>query len=52
MIALTLMLGLIALWRRLPGYGQASVIANVLIMTCGVVLIGYQLGGFAYAGGA
>lgn len=48
MIALTLMLGVILLWRRLPGYGRMSNAANVAIMTAGFILMGYQLGGLAY----
>jgi hypothetical protein len=51
LIGLTIMLGLIALWRQVPGYPRLSVYANALIMTAGVVLIGYQLGGYVYGGG-
>jgi hypothetical protein len=52
LIALSLMLAVIALWRRAPGYGRLSVLANVLIMTAGFVLAGYQLGGLAYGDAA
>jgi hypothetical protein len=52
LIALTLMLALMLLLRRAPAFGRVSVVANALIMTAGFVLIGYQLGGFAYGGGA
>jgi hypothetical protein len=52
LIALSLILALMVLWRRSPSFGRLSVAANVLIMTAGVVLIGYQLAGFAYEGAA
>ena len=52
MIALTLMLALILIWRSLPGYRRLSTAANVLLMTAGFVLIGFQLGGLAYGASA
>ena len=48
MIALSAMLAVILLWRRLPGFGRTSVAANVAIMTAGFVLMGFQLGGLVY----
>jgi len=48
MIALTLMFALILGWRSLPGYRRMSTAANVVIMTAGFVLIGFQLGGLVY----
>ena len=47
-IALTLMLGVILFWRRLPAFGRMSTAANVAIMTAGFVLMGWQLGGLVY----
>ena len=52
MIALTLMLAFILIWRSLPGYRRLSTAANVLLMTAGFVLIGFQLGGLAYGASA
>jgi hypothetical protein len=48
LIALTLMLALIMAWRSLPSYRRMSTAANVVIMTIGFVLIGFQLGGLVY----
>jgi len=52
MIALTLMLALILIWRSLPGYRRLSTAANVVLMTAGFVLIGFQLGGLVYGASA
>jgi hypothetical protein len=52
LIALSLMLALIVALRRAPGFGRVSLLANVLIMSAGFVLMGYQLGGLAYEGSA
>jgi hypothetical protein len=46
LIALSLMLGLILLWRRSKGFAQQAVIANVLILTAGFVLMQEQLAGY------
>ena len=48
LIALTFMLAFIMVWRTLPGYRRMSVAANVVLMTLGFILIGFQLGGLAY----
>lgn len=48
LIALSIMLAVILLWRRLPGFGRTSVAANVVLMTAGFVLMGFQLGGLVY----
>jgi hypothetical protein len=34
------------LWRRSPSFGRSVVVANSLLMTAGLVLVGYQLTGF------
>ncbi len=48
LVALTFMLALILVWRTLPGYRRMSTAANVVLMTAGFLLIGFQLGGLAY----
>ena len=34
-------------WRRSEGFGRHAYAANVIVMTCGFILVGYQLAGFA-----
>ena len=46
LIALSLMLGLILLWRRTTGFARQAVLANVLILTAGFVLMQEQLVGY------
>ncbi|MDB5460991.1 MAG: HupE/UreJ family protein [Caulobacteraceae bacterium] len=46
LIALSLMLGLMLLWRRATAFPQQAVAANVLILTAGFLLMQYQLAGF------
>ncbi|PLR09280.1 hypothetical protein CFHF_19065 [Caulobacter flavus] len=48
LIALTFMLAFIMIWRTLPGYRRMSIAANVVLMTLGFLLIGFQIGGFVY----
>jgi hypothetical protein len=48
LIALSLILALMVLWRRTRSFNRLSIAANVLIMTAGVVLIGYQLAGLVF----
>jgi hypothetical protein len=52
LIALSVMLGLILLWRRSPGFARQAVIANVLILTAGFVLMQEQLAGYFIHRGA
>jgi hypothetical protein len=52
LIALSLMLGLMLLWRRAKGFARQAVAANVLILTAGFLLMQYQLAGFFTHGGA
>lgn len=49
LLALSLMLGIIILWRRSASFARYAVLANAAIMTAGLVLIGYQLTGFSLA---
>lgn len=51
-LALSLILGAMALWRRTPAFNRTSTVANFLIMTAGVVLMGYQIAGLFYEGAA
>jgi len=46
LIALSLMLGLMLLWRRAKTFPRQAVAANVLILTAGFLLMQYQLAGF------
>jgi hypothetical protein len=50
LIALSVMLAVILLIRRAPAYDRVALFANILIMTAGFVLMGYQLAGLAYGG--
>jgi hypothetical protein len=52
LIALSLMLALILLWRRSKGFARQAVIANVLILTAGFVLMQEQLAGYFLHRGA
>jgi len=45
--ALSIILLVMTLWRRSASFNRSVVIANALLMTAGVVLVGYQLAGFA-----
>ena len=51
-LALSVILAAMALWRRTPTFRQGAVAANVLIMTAGFVLMGQQLAGFFWEGRA
>jgi HupE/UreJ protein len=46
LIALTLMLALILIWRRAAAFGRYAAAANVLILCAGFVLVEYQLAGY------
>ena len=51
LIALSAMLGVIVLWRRSSSFARNAVVANALILVCGLVLMEYQLAGyFTHAG--
>lgn len=47
--ALALILIALQLWRRSPSFNRYAYLANVLIMTAGFVLFGYQLTGYFVA---
>ena len=46
LVALSVLLALMTLWRRTCWFGSTAVAANGAIMTAGFVLIGLQLGGY------
>jgi hypothetical protein len=46
MVALSIMLGVMILWRNSAGFVRHAVLANAAILTAGLVLTGYQLTGF------
>lgn len=46
LIALTLMLGLILLWRRSKGFARQAAIANVFVLTAGFVLMQEQIAAY------
>jgi hypothetical protein len=52
LIALSLMLGVVMLWRRSSSFTRHAVAANAVILTAGLVLIGYQLTGYFVQQGA
>ena len=45
-MALSVILILMSLWRRSPGFARNVVVANSALMGAGIVLTGYQLAGF------
>jgi hypothetical protein len=50
--ALSIILLLMTQWRRTAGFGRYAVLTNVLLMTAGFVLMGYQLAGYAWGAAA
>jgi hypothetical protein len=46
LIALSIMLGLILLWRRSALFNRQAVAANALILFAGFLLMGYQAAGY------
>jgi hypothetical protein len=50
-VALTFILLAFQLWRRSKTFQQGAYLANVLLMTAGFVLFGYQFTGFMVGGG-
>jgi hypothetical protein len=51
-IALSVILGLITLWRLSPTFNRFALAANALILLAGVVLTGEQIAGYFFSGGA
>src|SRR5665213_2130837 len=52
LLALTVILFVMTQWRRTADFGKHAVFANVLLMTAGFLLIGYQLSGYAFGSAA
>ena len=48
LLALTVILFVMTQWRRTSDFGKHAVFANVLLMTAGFLLIGYQLAGYRF----
>lgn len=51
-IALSIILIVMSLWRRTRSFDRSVLVANAVLMTVGIVLVGYQLAGFATEHGA
>lgn len=51
-VALSLILIVMLQWRRSAGFFKHAVLANVLLMTAGFILMGYQLAGYAWGDAA
>ena len=52
LVALSLILLAMTLWRRTDGFLHHAVLANVVLMTAGFILMGYQLAGYAWGAAA
>ena len=50
-VALSIVLGLISLWRRTRWFGRSAVAINWVIMVAGFCLIGFQLAGYVLSKG-
>jgi hypothetical protein len=46
LIALSVILGLIVWWRKLPGFAAQAVAANAVLLFAGFLLMEYQLAGY------
>jgi hypothetical protein len=49
LLALSAILIAMGFWRRTASFGAHAFAANVLVMTCGFILFGYQLAGYLVA---
>jgi hypothetical protein len=52
LVALSIILLVMTEWRRTAGFTRHAVLTNVILMTAGFVLMGYQLAGYAWGGAA
>ena len=52
LLALSVILGLITLWRLSPTFNRFALATNALILLAGVVLTGEQIAGYFFSGGA
>jgi hypothetical protein len=51
LIELAAILVAMGLWRRTPSFRRQAFAVNVIVMTCGFLLMGYQLAGYVLARG-
>ena len=51
LIALTVILVAMGFWRRTPSFRHQAFAANVIVMTCGFLLMGYQIAGYVFTKG-
>jgi hypothetical protein len=51
LIALTVILVAMGFWRRTPSFRRQAFAANVVVMTCGFLLMGYQIAGYVFTKG-
>ena len=49
LLGLSAILIVMGFWRRSEGFVRHAYAANVIVMTCGFILVGYQLAGYAIA---
>ncbi len=49
LLGLSAILIAMGFWRRSEGFVRHAYAANVIVMTCGFILVGYQLAGYAIA---
>jgi hypothetical protein len=45
-IALSIILIIMTAWRRTANFGKSVVAANALLMSAGIILVGYQMAGY------
>jgi hypothetical protein len=45
-IALSIILIIMTAWRRTPSFGKSVVVSNALLMSAGLILVGYQMAGY------
>jgi hypothetical protein len=45
-IALSIILIIMTTWRRTANFGKSVVVANALLMSAGIILVGYQMAGY------
>jgi hypothetical protein len=51
LVALTVILVAMGFWRRTPSFRRQAFAANVVVMTCGFLLMGYQIAGYVFTKG-
>ena len=49
LLGLSAILIAMGFWRRSDGFARHAYAANVIVMTCGFILVGYQIAGYAMA---